>query len=87
MSEYSTDEIVEWLIGQVSTIAFLSPIVTSKNALENKGMLRVLIARLWAADKLCEAAKGLEWMITIYPHIDLSKISKAIAEYEGKEKL
>ena len=58
MSEkYSTDEIVEWLIGQVSTIAFLSPIVTSKNALENKGMLRVLIARLRAADKLCEAAQ------------------------------
>jgi len=44
-------------------------------------------AKITKADVLCEAAKKLGWMIPVYPHIGghvslLSKISKAIADYE-----
>jgi UDP-galactopyranose mutase len=41
-----------------------------------------IIAKLRAADKLCEAWKKLGWMKTVYPHIDLSAVDKAIKEYD-----
>ena len=47
-----------------------------------KEEIDAIIARLRAGDALCQEARELAWIATIYPHIDLSKISKAIADYE-----
>ena len=84
MSKYSTEEFINWLGGQISIYPYITPVITKKIAKENEAILNAIISRLWAADKLCEEAKKLGWMIPVYPHIGLSKISKAIAEYEGK---
>jgi hypothetical protein len=68
---FTTDEIIESL-QSVMNVLFAERAYST-------------IAKLRAADRLCEAAKGLGWMRTIYPHIDLSKISKAIADYKEKK--
>ena len=70
MSKYSTEELIKTL--RASNFSWIF-----------KSEADAIIAKLRAADKLCEAAKELGWIITVYPHIDLSKISKAIADYEG----
>jgi len=66
---YTTEQLAEWLVSGFATLV------------ENPE-LDAIIARLRAADALCQEARELAWIATIYPHIDLSKISKAIADYE-----
>jgi len=82
MSKKTTDQLIEWLSGQVSVIPHVSPVVTRQVAVENAAMLTAIKAKLRAADKLCEDAKKLGWMKTVYPHIDLSAVDKAIKDYE-----
>ena len=73
MSEsYTTDEAIKYLESAKSVLAFYP----------DEFMCNAIISRLRAADALCQEARELAWIATIYPHIDLSKISKAIADYE-----
>jgi hypothetical protein len=58
---------------------------TTMSEKETRSVFERAIAKIKAGDALCEAAKELGWMITVYPHVDLSKISKAIAKYEEIE--
>jgi len=72
MSEkYSTDELVEWIRVQLGWN-------------QQTPEWQIIKARLRAGDTLCEAAKeAMPYLIRNAHH---AKLSKAIAEYEGKEK-
>jgi poly-beta-hydroxyalkanoate depolymerase len=71
MIKYSTDELVEEI--KKPTWDYVS------GELDD-----IIIAQLRAADSLCEAAKeAMPYLIRNAHH---AKLSKAIAEYEGKEK-
>jgi len=74
MSEkYSTDELVNYLLpAEGLGVRLLLPPEVSD----------AIISRLRAADKLCEAIKEIMNESEGY-----HKVCKAIAEYEGKEKL
>jgi hypothetical protein len=83
MSEkYSTDELVESVEkAYLERMDFFERLIGSypeRNAQYDKR--DAIIARLRAADRLCEAAK--EDIDEIHGR---AKLSKAIAEYEGKE--
>lgn len=59
MSKKTTDELADWLMGQVCTERDLTPVITKSILAENRENLARTIAKLRAADALCEAAKEL----------------------------
>ena len=73
MSEYSTDDLVKWVEGIAPGFHECCPPF-------------VIIARLRAADKLCEAVSSLSEGHWGYanPHF-VARLKKAITEYKGKE--
>ena len=92
MSEYSTDELVKrtmrhwawWWEGAKDATGISGP--------EHGFQYRdAIIARLRAADKLCEVAKIVSLEIASYDDViictkgDLEKLRKAIADYKGKK--
>jgi Asp/Glu/hydantoin racemase len=91
MSEkYSTDELVESVEkAYLERMDFFERLIGSypeRNAQYDKR--DAIIARLRAADRLCEAAKHPNFdsgIIFCESDPGLKKLRKAIAEYEGKE--
>jgi hypothetical protein len=92
MSEYSTEELVKrtmrhwawWWEGAKDATGISGP--------EHGFQYRdAIIARLRAADTLCEAAKIVSLEIASYDDViictkgDLEKLRKAIADYKGKK--